>query len=47
MKTATIAFRLSEKEKEQLENIATTKDIPVSQLVREAIRKYLLKKEND
>lgn len=47
MKTATIAFRLSEVEKEQLEKIATTKDIPVSQLVREAIRKYLLKKEND
>lgn len=41
MKAATITFRLSGEEKAQLEARAKIKDIPVSQLVREAIREYL------
>lgn len=41
MKDVTITFRLSESEKKQLVAKAAAKDIPVSQLVREAVKKYL------
>jgi predicted DNA binding CopG/RHH family protein len=41
MKDTTITFRLRESEKEQLVAKAAAKDIPVSQLVREAVKKYL------
>lgn len=41
MKTSTITFRLSDEEKERLTTIASKKDIPVSQIIREAIRAYL------
>ena len=41
MKTATIGIRIDELEKERLEAIAQSKDIPVSQIVREAIREYI------
>lgn len=42
-KTSTITFRLSEEEKTKLEQIAEKEDIPVSQLVRAAIKEYLNK----
>lgn len=41
VKTETIAFRVSSEEKQAFETIAKQKDIPVSQLIREAIRKYI------
>ncbi len=41
MKNTTITIRISEQEKEALVAIAAKKDVPVSQLVREAIREYL------
>lgn len=41
VKTETIAFRVSTEEKQKLEAIAKQKDIPVSQLIREAIRQYI------
>lgn len=42
MKNATIGLRISEAEKQKLELIAANKDIPISQLIREAIRYYLM-----
>lgn len=41
MKVTSITFRLSEEEKAELMQIAANKDIPLSQLVREAVRAYL------
>ena len=40
-KTETIAFRVSSEEKQKFEAIAASKDIPVSQMIREAIREYI------
>lgn len=45
MKTATIGVRIKEEEKEKLEAIAASKDIPLSQLVREAIKNYIQEEE--
>lgn len=42
-KKATITIRLAEQLKERLEQIAKSKDIPVSQLVREALKDYITK----
>lgn len=44
-KATTITIRIDEQEKEQLKNIANEKDIPVSQIIREVIRKYLHKED--
>ena len=41
MKTAMIGIRIKEEEKEKLEALAASKDIPLSQLVREAIKQYI------
>lgn len=41
MKNALIAFRLTEQEKATLEAIAAKKDVPVSQLIRAAIREFI------
>ena len=46
MKNTTITFRIKESEKEQLELVAAKRDIPVSQIIREAIRE-VIQKEND
>ena len=43
MKKTTIGLRISEQEKERLIAIAAKKDIPLSQLVREAVREYMNK----
>lgn len=45
LKTETIAFRISTDEKKLLEAKATRQDIPVSQLIREAIKLYLNKED--
>lgn len=41
MKDEKITIRISEEEKEQLKMIAAKRDIPMSQLIREAIRKLI------
>lgn len=41
MKTTNINFRLTEEEKNLLKEICDKKDIPMSQFVREAVRKAL------
>lgn len=40
-KDCQIKFRLTASMKESLEKIAKEKDIPVSQVIREALKKYL------
>lgn len=44
MKDVSITFRLKESEKEILAQVAAAKDVPVSQLIREAVRNYLKEK---
>lgn len=41
MKTSNFTFRMTEEEKNELKQICEKKDIPISQFVREAIRKYI------
>ena len=41
MKDATITIRISEQEKHYLMEAAARKDIPLSQLIREALREYV------
>ncbi len=41
MKDTNITFKLSEAEKERIKALAAKKDIPMSQLIRDAIKKYL------
>ena len=41
MKLESITIRISESEKEQLKEIATNLDVPMSQLIRQAIKKYI------
>ena len=41
MKTEKITIRINEQEKELLKKISDQKDIPMSQLIREAIRNYI------
>lgn len=47
MKDVTITFRLRESEKKKLIAAAAEKDVPVSQLVREAVREYLRKEDKE
>lgn len=41
MKDTNITFKLSEAEKEQIRALAAQMDVPMSQLIREAIRDYI------
>lgn len=41
MKTETIGIRINEIEKETLKMMAEERDVPMSQLIREAIRKFI------
>lgn len=41
MKDTNITFKLSESEKERIKAAAAQLDIPMSQLIREAIKEYL------
>ena len=45
MKNAVIGLRINEQEKAILEAIAARKDVPVSQLIREAIRNFIKQEE--
>lgn len=45
MKVATIGIRVNEADKKKLEALAADRDIPVSQLVREAIKEYIKQEE--
>lgn len=45
MKDTNITFKLSEREKEAIKVAASERDIPMSQLIREAIKEYLSKEE--
>lgn len=45
MKNSVIALRINEQEKALLEQAARVRDISVSQLLREAARKYLIDAE--
>lgn len=41
MKDTSITIRLNEAEKQKIKTIAKSKDVPVSQLLREAIREII------
>ena len=41
MKDTNITFKLSESEKALIKKVAAKRDIPMSQLIREAIKEYL------
>lgn len=43
MKDARITIRINELEKEKIAAIAAKKDVPIAQIIREAIREYLEK----
>ena len=47
MKSSNITFKLTEREKEAIKAEAAKKDIPMSQLIREAIKVYLEKSEKE
>ena len=47
MKDEKITIRISEEEKEQLKMIAAKRDIPMSQLIREAVRKLIETNEEE
>lgn len=41
MRDTNITFKLSTTEKEAIRKLAAKKDVPISQLVREAVKQYL------
>lgn len=41
MKTSNITFKLTDAEKEAIKVLAAKKDVPMSQIIREAIKKYI------
>lgn len=41
MKDTNITFKLSTSEKEAIRRIALKRDVPISQLIREAVKQYL------
>lgn len=41
MKHANITFKLTEAEKERIKALAAERDIPMSQIIREAINEYM------
>ena len=43
MKDTNITFKLSETEKEAIKAEAARRDIPMSQLIREAVKEYISK----
>lgn len=45
MKDVKTSIRMNESMLEQLKKIANEKDIPVSQLIREAIKLYIIQEE--
>lgn len=47
MKDIVITFKVNESLRDQMKEIASQKDIPVSQLIREAIKKYIQEVEKN
>lgn len=47
MKNSSITIRISEQEKEKITAIAASKDVPVAQIIREAIREYIEKQQTN
>lgn len=47
MKLESITIRIDETEKEQLKVIAARMDVPMSQLIREAIRKLIQEEQKN
>lgn len=45
MKNATIGLRIEEELGARLKEIAQKRDVPVSQIIREAIKEYLIQEE--
>ena len=45
MKQASITIRITESEKEKIKAAAASKDIPLSQLIREAIREFIQRED--
>lgn len=45
MKDTNITFKLSEAEKAMIKKVSAERDIPMSQLIRKAIRNYLEESE--
>ena len=43
MKDTNITFKLSEAEKDMIKKVSAERDIPMSQLIREAIKEYIQK----
>jgi predicted DNA-binding protein len=41
MKTSNITFKLTDAEKEAIRALAARKDVPMSQIIREAVKKYI------
>lgn len=47
MKDVIVSFKTTEGMRDQLKEIAGNKDIPVSQIIREAIKKYIQEVEKN
>lgn len=45
MKDTNITFKLSEAEKERIKALAAKEDIPMSQLIRQAVKDYIQRNE--
>lgn len=45
MKTSNITFKLTDAEKEAIKALAAQKDVPMSQLIREAVKEYIQKEK--
>lgn len=45
MKDVTMAFRINEAERDQVKALAAKRDVPMSQIIREAIKKYIQEEE--
>jgi predicted transcriptional regulator len=46
MKDTNITFKLSEAEKNAIKALAARKDVPMSQIIREAVKDYIQKESN-
>lgn len=45
MKDVVLSFKVTETMRDQIKEIAAQKDIPVSQLIREAIKLYIIQED--
>lgn len=47
MKDTNITFKLSEADKEAIKALAAKLDVPMSQIIREAVKKYIQEEQQD